>query len=188
MRKFLAGLLGDRDPTETPTEAPAAAPEAVAAGDERLLAARREAQALRLELEERERRLTLLTGELERLRAAEQTRQAEATQASLTRLLSDLAGPVTQVVTQVHLVEAEDRPVRTSDVLAVARRLVRALEDHGLTLDGTVGATAAFDPNRHAPLGEVAGLSPGQPVVVRFVGVAYGGTLLRKAGVQPVEG
>jgi molecular chaperone GrpE (heat shock protein) len=77
----------------------------------------------------------------------------------------------------------EGKPVQARDVLIVARRLVRVLEDAGLTLEGQVGETIQFDPNRHEPLQSQGGIMPGQAGVVRFVGVGFHGKLLRKAGV-----
>jgi molecular chaperone GrpE (heat shock protein) len=72
-------------------------------------------------------------------------------------------------------------------VLTVARRLVRALEDNGLTVEGSVGERVPFDPDHHEPLSADVSLQAGQMVVVRFVGVAYRGKLLRKAGVEQVD-
>jgi molecular chaperone GrpE (heat shock protein) len=154
---------------------------------EGLLALRREAQDLRLQLEERSRQLTALQKERERQQADQETRAAEAVQAKVERLLAEAAGPVTQLLTQAHLLEAEGKPVQARDVLAVARRLVRVLEEEGLTLDGRPGEQVAFDPNRHAPLaGETQ--SPGAAAVVRFAGVGYRGRVLRKAGVETEQG
>jgi len=152
--------------------------------DERILALQRETQSLRLELEEYGRRLALLADDLERQQTGESARIAQAVQAQLEKLLTDIAGPITQLLTQAHLLEVESRPVQAKDVLAVAKRLVRALEDEGLQFEGSVGETASFDPNRHEPLGGNDALAPGQPVVVRFVGVAYRGKMIRKAGIE----
>lgn len=152
--------------------------------DGRVLELEREAQNLRLELKERERVVANLKGELERQRSGASDRVAEAVQAQVEQLLADAAAPVAQLLTQAHLLEVEGKPVQAKDVLAVAKRLVRTLEDNGLTPEGSVGETVPFDPNRHEPLSADASLKPGQPVTLRFVGVAYQGKLLRKAGVE----
>jgi molecular chaperone GrpE (heat shock protein) len=154
---------------------------------ESLVALRREAQDLRLQLEERSRQLAGLQKDRERRQAAEETRAAEAVTAKVERLLAEAAGPATQLLTQAHLLEAEGKPVQARDVLAVARRLVRVLEEEGLTLDGRPGERTAFDPNRHAPLAGEAP-APGAAVVVRFAGVGYRGRVLRKAGVETEQG
>jgi molecular chaperone GrpE (heat shock protein) len=147
----------------------------------------REAQSLRLDLEEQERLAANLREELTHQRAVASARVAEAVQAQVAGLLSDAATPIAQLLTQAHLLEVEGKPVQAGDVLAVAKRLVRTLEDNGLDLEGQVGQRVSFDPNRHEPLSADASPAPGQPVVVRFVGVAYQGQLLRKAGVAPVK-
>jgi molecular chaperone GrpE (heat shock protein) len=174
MWKWLAAIFGKRPPEE-------------AATDERTLALEREAQSLRLKLGELEQTAANLKRELERRSSGANARVAEEVQAQVERLLTDAAAPVAQLLTQAHLLEVEGKPVQARDVLAVARRLVRTLEDNGLTLAGSVGETAPFDPNRHEPLSADVSPQPGQPVVVRFVGVAYRGKLLRKAGVEKAE-
>src|SRR5262249_20705378 len=126
---------------------------------------RGEAQRLRLELQERDRVIAALRADLERLRRGEGERVAGAVEAHRERFLADAAGPAPQLLTQAHLPEAEGKPVQARDVLAVARRLVRLLDDEGLTPEGAVGAPVAFDPDRHEPLG--GDLAPGQPAVVR---------------------
>lgn len=171
MLKWLRRALGQ------PSEA---APQA----DDRALALDREAQGLRLELEERERSVASLKSELERQRGGESIRVAEAVQSRIEKLMADVAAPVAQLLTQAYLLEVEGKAVQAKDVLVVAKRLVRALEDEGLTLEGGVGETASFDPNRHELLGGQATLAPGHAVVVRFSGVLYRGRLIRKAGVE----
>ncbi len=139
-----------------------------------------QSQALRLELAERDRQISQLKSDMERQRCEAESRQ----QAELTRLLTDLAAPLTQLRTQAHLLEAEGRPVSARDVLTVARRLTRNLEDYGLQLEDTVGAQTAFDPNLHEALSGAAALQPGQAVIVRFSRVSLNGRILRKAGVE----
>jgi molecular chaperone GrpE (heat shock protein) len=111
----------------------------------------RELQSLRLEIEEYGRKLETLTEDLERQQAGESARIAQAVQAQLEKSLTEMAAPIAQLRTQAHLLEMEGEAVPATDVLAVAKRLVRALEDEGLTLEGGVGETTSFDPNRHAP-------------------------------------
>ncbi len=75
--------------------------------------------------------------------------------------------------------------MQVKDVLVVAKRLIRALEDNGLTLTGNVGESVSFDSNLHDPLSDHISLTPGVPVVVKFVGVSYQGKVICKAGVEP---
>jgi molecular chaperone GrpE (heat shock protein) len=151
------------------------------------VASENELQALRLELAERDKQIMQLKADLERQRREAGQRGEASIQAQLEQLLADAALPVAQLQTQAHLLEAEQRPVQAKDILVVARRLVRVLEDQGLSLEQQVGEQAAFDPNRHEPLNATQALSAGQPVIVRFVGVSFQGKILRKAGVEPQE-
>jgi molecular chaperone GrpE (heat shock protein) len=156
------------------------------AADGPALSREREAQALHLELQERDRVIAALRADLERLRRGEGERVAAAVQAERERLLTDAAAPVAQLLTQAHLLEVEGKELQARDVLAVARRLVRLLEGEGLTPEGRIGAEVAFDPDRHEPLGDFAP-RPGQTVIVRIVGVSWRGRVLCKAAVGPAE-
>jgi molecular chaperone GrpE (heat shock protein) len=151
--------------------------------DERLLALEREVQGLRLELQERDRVVTNLKEEVERQRGAEEARLTEAVRMQAERLFADVATPVVQLLTQAHLLEVEGKPIQARDVLAVVKRVVRALEENGLTLEGNVGEAVAFDPNRHEPLRADISLTPGEQVVVKFVGASYHGKVIKKTGV-----
>ncbi|MFP4346189.1 MAG: nucleotide exchange factor GrpE [Anaerolineales bacterium] len=173
MRAWLDRLLGKRSDER-------------AAGDQgaEIVALEREVQSLRLDLQEQRALAERLKQELERARDSAGTEVAQQVQARIERLLAAAGAPVAQLQTQAHLLE-EGQPVRGRDVMAVAQRLVRVLEDQGLTLEGSVGERVPFDPNRHEPLSTGVALQPGQPVIVRFVGIGYQGRLLRKAGVEP---
>ncbi len=139
--------------------------------DETALELQNEAQALRLELAERDQIIQRLENELARARTAAASGEPE-------RLLAGLATPLMQLATQSQL-----DGVDAGSVLAVARSLLRAAEDEGLALIGHVGAVEPYDPTRHEPLGDAA-LPTGTPVVVRFVGLSYGGEILRTAAVE----
>lgn len=153
--------------------------------DERSLALERQIQNLRLELAERNQLVDKLKQELERQRNSESDHITTAVQTQVEQLLTDAAAPVTQLLTQAYLLEVEGKPVQAKDVLVVAKRLIRVLEDNGLTLTGNVGETVSFDSNLHDPLSDRTSLTPGVPVVVKFVGVSYQGKVIRKAGVEP---
>jgi len=174
MREWLSGLFGRKQ-------------QATAVEDKRLLKLERDAQSLRLEMEECDRIVESLKKELERQRSNESARIAEAAQAQIEQLLSEIAAPVSQLLTQAYLLEVEGKPVQAKDVLAVAKRLVRALEDNGLKVEGRVGERAPFDPEYHEPLSSDLSPKPGQPVAVRFVGFSYRGKNIRKANVEGVS-
>jgi hypothetical protein len=140
-----------------------------------------EAQGLRLELAERDRLIQQLQADLLRQREGEASGAAQSARAERQRLLGAVATPLQQLATQTQL-----DGVDAASMAAVAQSLLRGLADEGLELVGRVGTSESFDPARHEPLSDgVPG--PDGPVVVRVPGLAVNGTLLRRAGVQPVE-
>lgn len=148
------------------------------------LANQRVEQELRIELAARDARIQRLSQEVERLRERQESLLAESLTARLESLFGDMAGPASQVMTQADLLENQGKPVQAKDVLAVARRMVRALERHGLVLEGSIGQPVAFDPNRHTPISAETPLPAGTEVKVRFAGVSYQGKILHKAIVE----
>lgn len=140
--------------------------------DDAALHLQSEVQALRLELAERDQTIERLMNELSRARADALNGEAE-------RLRAGIATPLVQLATQSQI-----DGVDAASVLAVARSLVRAAEDEGFELIGRVGQVEPYDPTRHEPLGDPTP-STGEPVVVRFVGLSYGGEMLRAAAVEP---
>ena len=143
----------------------------------------REIQNLRLELTERNQLIDKLKKQLEQQRTSENNNIDSAVQNQIEQLLTDTAASITQLLTQAHLIE-QGKPVQAKDVLLVAKRLIRTLEDNGLTIVSQVGETVSFDSNLHEPLSASSEISPGAEVVVRFAGVSYRGKVIRKAGVE----
>ena len=151
--------------------------------DEKLLTLEREIQNLQLELAERNQSIDKLKQQLEQQRTSENNNIDSAVQNQIEQLLTDTAAPVTQLLTQAHLVD-ESKPVQAKDVLLVAKRLIRTLEDNGLTIVSQIGETVSFDSNLHEPLSASSEISSDAEVVVRFAGVSYQGKVIRKAGVE----
>ena len=149
-----------------------------------LLSMQKETQALRMDLETREQSITSLKQEIERLRLRQDQVIAETVESSLSGLFGDLAGPASQILTQADLLEKQGKPVQARDILSVARRMVRALERHGIAFAGQVGEQVTFDPNHHTPISEAAQPQAGQMVTVRFAGVTYQGKTIYKAIVE----
>jgi molecular chaperone GrpE len=153
------------------------------ADNEQLLTLETEIQNLRLELTECDQLINKLKQQLEQQRTSENNNIDSAVQNQIEQLLTDTATPVTQLLTQAHLLE-EGKPVQAKDVLLVAKRLISALEDNGLTIVGQVGETVSFDSNFYEPLSASTAINPGAEVVVRFAGVSYQGKVIRKVGVE----
>lgn len=72
---------------------------------------------------------------------------------------------------------------RADATLMLAQALARIARKRGLTRIGSIGARAAFDPERH----EREGAGAGQPVRVVARGVARGAKVLAKARVAVVR-
>lgn len=153
------------------------------------LAVQAEIRRLQLALSEEQARSARLEAEITRLQRQSQELGAEALAARTSALFNDLAAPAAQFSTQLYLTEEQGREVQGRDALAVARTLLRALQNHGLEITVAPGTQVLFDPDHHEPLAIGAGatMRNGQPGLVRTPGLAYQGRLLRKAGVAPVE-
>jgi molecular chaperone GrpE (heat shock protein) len=149
-----------------------------------ILALQKEVQALRIEIETREDNIANLKQEIERLRLRQDQLITETVAARLSGLFNDVAAPSSQILTQADLLERQGKPVQARDVLAVARRMVRALERYGVAFVGQVGEQVPFDPNLQTLINGAALPQPGQPVTVRFAGVTYQGKILYKAIVE----
>jgi molecular chaperone GrpE (heat shock protein) len=141
-------------------------------------------QALRLDLAARDEQIAHLHTEIERLRARQDSLASERAAVQFESLMSELASPVSQLTTQADLLENQGKPVQARDVLAIARRLMRALERRGLVLVGAPGQQAHFDPAIHQAMNAGVNPQPGQAVTIRFAGVTYGGKMLVKAIVE----
>jgi hypothetical protein len=151
--------------------------------EERVIELERQVQSLRLELTEQKKTAERLKLELERQRGEENARLVSV---QLERLFNEVASPTSQLLMQAHLLRVEEKPLQANDILSVGLRLVRVLEDYGLSAVGMVGEQVAFDQNQHDLLSTDMAVSPGESVVIRLVGIAYQGKLLRRAGVTGV--
>ncbi len=147
-----------------------------------------EIKTLELELHDREKSIERLSQELERLRLNQKDLLIENSTAVLEELYSSVTPALVQLVTQNYLANDQNKAVQPADILLVTERLIRILEQHGLTLVGQPGQQAQFDPNLHTPLSAASTIQAGQSVIIRFVGVSFHRKILGKAGVEPLEG
>ncbi|MBE9202488.1 nucleotide exchange factor GrpE [Synechocystis salina LEGE 06099] len=144
-----------------------------------------ELQSLRLELTERDKTIATLKQDLEQQRQKEDGRLETARQGEIENLLSQLASPISQLLTQTYLVEEEGKTVQAKDILTVTKRLIRTLEAQGLTIKSPVGQQVPFDPNYHQPLSGDQEISPNTLVTVRIPGLVHQQKVLKKALVEP---
>jgi molecular chaperone GrpE (heat shock protein) len=155
---------------------------------EDLLTLQSEIKALQLDLHDREKKIELLSQELERARLNQKDLLKENGTAVLEDLYTNLAPVIVQLVTQNYLVNQKNKAIQSRDILLITDRLIRALEMNGLMLQGQPGQSVHFDPNLHIPLSTSSSFQAGQTVIVRFVGISYQGKIIRKAGVETPEG
>lgn len=147
---------------------------------------KREIQGLRLEMEERDQLIGKLKDRLEYQRKGSEMQVSESVQVKIERLLENIATPVTQLMTQAHLIDMDKQSVGAKDVIILVKRMVRVLEDHGMKVEGKVGDIVPFDPDQHEPLSAEVSPKLGEQVVVRIMGVSFKGRLLRKVGIEKV--
>ena len=146
------------------------------------LAAEAEAQALRLELADRDRLIGQLQADLRRERDSAASGSEGLALRERERLIAVIATPLVQLATLAQLDGVDARAM-----VAAARSLLRALAGEGVDLIGQVAAVELYNPGRHEPLGDAVPAGGGR-VVVRAPGLACGGVVLRRAGVEPWRG
>jgi molecular chaperone GrpE (heat shock protein) len=151
---------------------------------ERMQQLERENKSLRAMLEDQDRVVANLTTELQKHHKEAEFRVMRSAQAVIEKLMADVAPPVTKLNSQIHVVEEQNRPLNVRDVIAVAKQILGVLQKYGLRLEGYVGELTSYDPDHHAPLKKDALVGQSEPVIVRFVGVAYRGRMLYKARVE----
>ena len=143
-----------------------------------------ELQTLRLELTEQSRELDALKASRVRETAAQQERVETEAGARLEQIVQEMASAMAQLSVQNYLLMEQEKPVAWADVMAVAQRIVRTLEQHGMEIAPRPGEAMAFDANRHLPLSAGQAIQPGEMVVIRFPGIWFRGKMLAKAQVE----
>lgn len=149
------------------------------------LAAERGLQQLRLDLQQAQQRVAHLQADLDRLRRGQGDALSERLHIQLEELLTPLATPLAQLLTQQHLIEDQGKQLSARDLLATSRRIWQALTPAGLEALENIGQVVSFDPDRHQPLSQATVLSRGEPVRVRIPGIALKGRVLKAAAVEP---
>jgi len=169
LKSALAALVGDAQPAPSPEPG---SPEATIA-------------ALRLDLDERDRRIEALLKEAEAARGAAPAEAESAAADRMHKLLRRLA-PLMAQADAMRQFEAEGKPLRAEDAFALMGKIEKALAEEGVERIGEAGAEVAFDQSLHQRLsgGDVRA---GDPVRVRFVGFRKGKAILNKALVSRKE-
>ncbi len=114
------------------------------------------------------------------------TVEKEMTARCYTKLLQGAASPLSQLALQVHLASKDEISLTAADVLVHVKRLITVFEQQGMTIIGQPGEVLSYDPVSHEPVD--AGSYPvGLAVRVRYPGLAYKATVIRKTAVEKLE-
>jgi molecular chaperone GrpE (heat shock protein) len=179
MKNWLRNLLHTPGSSNTPDPNPPAQEI-----PENQFAEKNELQTLRIEQAGNKRTIEHLTQEIDRLRNQQQEFIQLTLAKELEGLYKDMAAPASQLLTQTYLIENQGKALQAQDILAVSRRLVKAMERHGIVFEGQVGEKVFFDPGKHILIQPGKMGTPGQPVVIRFCGVSFAGNIIHKAIVE----
>ncbi len=142
---------------------------------------------LEMEVQSLEQTIDRLHADNQRIQADGQDRAAAELNAHLEEFMQQAASPVSQLLTQAWLVDAQNKPLQAADVLTVSRRLVRVLENAGMQILHAAGESASYNANHHAPMNASVAMRDGQAVRIRFPGIAWQGRILLKAAVEAAD-
>lgn len=151
------------------------------------LAAESELQQLRLDLKQGQQRAAQLQADLSRLAREQGDFLTEKLQIQLEELLTPLATPLAQLLTQQHLIEVQGKELSAKDLLATSRHIWLGLAPVGLEAFEPIGQVVAFDPDRHQPLSQATSPSRGETVRVRITGISLKGKVLKAAAVETIR-
>jgi len=140
---------------------------------------RKELGEVGLELAEARDLLAVQRSRLEELASAEKNEPTGA----LAGLFGSLAAPLSQLRMQASLLES-GKEISGRSVMALAAQLADLLESAGLEPIGSTGKETPFDPQTCEPMVSGTTYQIGAAVLVRFIGYAYRGTVVRKAIVD----
>lgn len=125
--------------------------------------------------------LLFLRSELARLKTEEEQSDCNSATRSYERLLQESSSPLSQLILQIHIAEKPENTLTASDVLVHVKKVLNIFEQHGMTVMGHVGEVVAFDPNWHELVSPCCPTDRNTAVCVRFPGIGYQSTVIRKA-------
>ncbi len=142
---------------------------------------------LHKQIDQRDRQVEKLREEYAALEARRESEGKISVRSERLALFKQLQPVATQLPTLRVAVE-NGADLKARDVLDVIAPLDQMLVDLGFERIGAAGATLAFDPQRHKPVGRGArSVSPDDTVRVRYVGYMYGDEVICKAEVTLIE-
>ena len=140
---------------------------------------------LEMDIADRDDRIAALLHEIEEREARAHSDADIVASSRLRNLLGQLA-PILAQADAMRRAHDTGNEIRVADALALMGRIEKVLAAEGVARIGITGATTAFDPQVHQPLGD-ASLRPGDIVRIRFIGFRYLEHILAKAFVGPKE-
>ncbi|MFM9073569.1 MAG: hypothetical protein ACKOOC_09240 [Cyanobium sp.] len=152
----------------------------------RRLAAESELQSVRIDLAHANQQILQAGAERGRQGQEEAAAIENHLAIQLEELLTSLATPLTQLLTQQHLIEREGKELGTKDLLATSRRIWQGLAPFGVEVLESIGEVVPYDPDRHLPLSQGSMVGAGTPVRVRIPGLLLKGRVLKSAAVEPL--
>lgn len=112
--------------------------------------------------------------------------EKEMTARCYTKLIQEAASPLSQLALQVHLAGRDDESLTAADVLVHVKRLITVFEQQGMTIIGQPGEVLSYDPRSQEPV-DASSYQTGLTVRVRYPGLAYETTVIRKSAVEKLE-
>lgn len=140
-------------------------------------------RGLELTIAEQRSEIENLRNEIRRTANGEHGKLSAHVDAHFAGVIDFIASPLTQLLTQIHLVEDKGVDIPVAEVFAVIKRLLRSLEKQGVQFFGSIGTEAAFDPSLHEPLSNSDLYSTGRAVLVKAPGIRAKQKMIRKAEV-----
>lgn len=118
---------------------------------------------------------------------AEQAMEDAITVRCYEKLLAETSSPLSQLILQLHLCGKNDSVLTAADVLIHVKRLITVFEQNGMRVLGSAGEVLPFNPEVHELITVESRPQPGTSVRVRFPGIAYRKSIIRKATVDHLE-
>lgn len=128
-----------------------------------------------------------LKAEIERLKRDQKHTEEEILRTTFQKFFSDASSPLSQLILQMHIAQHDKSELTTADILPHVKRLIETFEAQGLTVIGQPDEIQHFDPNQHEPIRPDFHPEPNAPVRIRFPGLTFSQTTIRKAAVDSLE-
>ncbi len=134
-----------------------------------------------------EEQITALKNEIQQLKALQKASDRATGLKAQEKLITEVASPLSQLILQEHLVVTEGGTLTARDVLLNVKGIVRVLQENGMSVIGTPREITVFDLQIHESALQDFAPAQGQEIQIRYSGIAFHETVVRKAAVGPIE-